>query len=147
LGLSEREVFALRIGGVLHDVGKIGIPKEILNKPGKLDDKEWEEMRRHPVIGYEICKPLESTRGLALDVVRHHHEKLDGSSYPDGLRGDEISMAARIMCVVDIYDALVKDRPYRPAMPEERALEILDEEVGAGKLDRVVVEELKDLVE
>jgi putative two-component system response regulator len=146
LQLSEKEVFALRLGGILHDVGKIGISEEILNKPGKLEDHEWEVMKNHPEIGYRICLPLKSTLGLALDVVRHHHEKLDGSSYPDGLKGDEISLAARIMCVVDIYDALITERPYRNAMPKKQALGILLEEVQAGKLDRRVVNELEDLV-
>jgi len=146
LGLSEQEIFALRIGGILHDVGKIGISEEILNKPGRLDEREWEVMRSHPEIGYRICLPLKATLGLALDVVRHHHEKLDGSSYPDGLNGGEISMAARIMCVVDIYDALVTERPYRAEMPKQRALAILNEEAAAGKLDRAVVAELADLV-
>jgi putative two-component system response regulator len=146
LQMSDKETFALRLGGILHDVGKIGIAEEILNKPGKLEDHEWEAMRAHPEIGYQICLPLKATLGIALDVIRHHHEKLDGSSYPDGLKGEEISLAARIMCVVDIYDALVTERPYRKAMPKEKAITILQEEVSQGKLDRVVVNELKDLV-
>ena len=146
LGFSDKEIFALRLGGILHDVGKIGIAKEILNKPGKLEPDEWKEMKSHPEIGYQICLPMKSNLGLALDVIRHHHEKLDGSSYPDGLKGDEISLAARIMCVVDIYDALIKDRPYRPAMPKAKAIEILQEEVKAGKLDKRVVDELIDHV-
>jgi putative two-component system response regulator len=146
LSLSEQQILALRIGGILHDVGKIGISEEILNKPGKLDDREWEIMRSHPEIGYRICLPLKSTLGLALDVVRHHHEKLDGSSYPDGLAGGDISMTARIMCVVDIYDALVTKRPYRDGMPKAKALEILREEVRAGKLDPGIVADLEDLV-
>jgi putative two-component system response regulator len=131
------------MGGILHDVGKIGIAEEILNKPGKFEPHEWEIMKSHPEIGYRICLPLKSTLGIALDVVRHHHEKLDGSSYPDGLKGDEISLAARIMCVVDIYDALVTIRPYRKkAMSKEEAIGILQEEVEAGKLDKRVVDEL-----
>ena len=143
LGLSDKEIFALRMGGILHDVGKIGIAEEILNKPGKFEPHEWEIMKSHPEIGYRICLPLKSTLGIALDVVRHHHEKLDGSSYPDGLKGDEISLAARIMCVVDIYDALVTIRPYRKkAMSKEEAIGILQEEVEAGKLDKRVVDEL-----
>ncbi len=146
LSLGEKEIFALRLGGILHDVGKIGIAEEILNKPGKLEPHEWEEMKSHPEIGYRICLPLKSTIGIALDVVRHHHEKLDGSSYPDGLKGDEISLAARIMCVVDIYDALVTNRPYRKAMSKEEAIGILREEVDQQKLDRKVVDELVDLV-
>jgi putative two-component system response regulator len=146
LRLSEKEIFALRLGGILHDVGKIGIAEEILNKPGKLDAHEWEVMKSHPEIGYRICLPLKSTLGIALDVIRHHHEKLDGSSYPDGLKGDEVSLAARIMCVVDIYDALVTERPYRMAMSKEEAIGILQEEVEQQKLDSRVVNELVDLV-
>jgi putative two-component system response regulator len=146
LQMSEKEIFALRLGGILHDVGKIGISEEILNKPGKLEAHEWEVMKSHPEIGYRICLPLKSTLGLALDVIRHHHEKLDGSSYPDGLKGEEISLAARIMCVVDIYDALITDRPYRKGTHKEKAVEILRDEVDQGKLDRRVVDELEDLV-
>ena len=146
LSLGEQEVSALRIGGILHDVGKIGITEDILNKPGKLDEREWAIMRSHPEIGYGICLPLKATLGLALDVVRHHHEKLDGSSYPDGLKGEEISMASRILCVVDIYDALVTRRPYRIEMPKAKALEILNLETAGGKLDGRVVAELVDLV-
>jgi putative two-component system response regulator len=146
LRLSGKKIFALRLGGILHDVGKIGITEEILNKPGKLEPHEWEIMKSHPEIGYRICLPLKSTLGIALDVIRHHHEKLDGSAYPDGLKGDEVSLAARIMCVVDIYDALVTERPYRKAMSKEEAIGILREEVQAGKLDKRVVDELIDLV-
>ena len=146
LRLSDKEIFALRLGGILHDVGKIGIAEEILNKPGKLEPHEWEVMKSHPEIGYRICLPLKSNLGIALDVIRHHHEKLDGSSYPDALKGDEISLAARIMCVVDIYDALVTERPYRKAMSMEKAIGILQEEVGQQKLDSRVVNELIDLV-
>jgi putative two-component system response regulator len=146
LRLNEKEIDALRLGGILHDVGKIGIAEEILNKPGKLEAHEWEVMKDHPEIGYRICLPLKSNLGIALDVIRHHHEKLDGSSYPDGLKGDEVSLAARIMCVVDIFDALVTERPYRGAMPKEKAIGILREEVEQHKLDKRVVDELEDLV-
>jgi putative two-component system response regulator len=146
LRLSDKEIFSLRLGGILHDVGKIGIAEEILNKPGKLEPHEWEIMKRHPEIGYQICLPLKSTLGIALDVIRHHHEKLDGSSYPDGLKGDEVSLAARIMCVVDIYDALVTERPYRRALSKDEAIEILKGEVAQQKLDGRVVNELIDLV-
>jgi len=142
LGLSPEDVNCLRIGGILHDIGKIGVPESILNKPGPLTDEEWQQMKRHPEIGYRICESLSKTLGQALEVIRHHHEKLDGSSYPDGLRGDEVSLASRIMGVVDIYDALITDRPYRPAMSDQRAFAILREEASAGKLDGRVVEAL-----
>ena len=99
-------------------------------------------MRSHPEVGYQICLPLEKTLGAALEVIRHHHEKLDGSGYPDGLKGDDISTVARIMAVADIYDALVTDRAYRKGMPKTLAFKILRKEVAEGKLDQHVVEEL-----
>lgn len=140
MGLSPKEIEALRYGGMLHDIGKIGVPEDVLNKPGPLDDREWEKMRAHPDIGYKICSPLKKNLGLALDVIRHHHEKLDGTGYPDGLKGDEVSEVARVMAVADIYDALITDRPYRKAMPRDAALDILQKEAAEGKLDIQVVE-------
>jgi putative two-component system response regulator len=145
LGLSEGNLSALRLGGILHDVGKIGVPEAILNKQGPLEEKEWELMRTHTELGYKICLPLVETIGPALDVIRHHHEKLDGSSYPDHLKGDAISILARIMSVVDVYDALVSDRPYRKAMSREKAFAILHEEVQAGKIDGNVVAALEQI--
>jgi putative two-component system response regulator len=146
LGLNEEDLSALRLGGILHDVGKIGVPEAILNKDGKLDEAEWKLMRAHTELGYRICLPLVQSIGPALDVIRHHHEKLDGSSYPDGLKGAEISTIARVMSVVDIYDALVSDRPYRKAMPREKAFAILRQEAEAGKIDGKVVATLEDLI-
>lgn len=113
LNLSQDEIEALRFASILHDIGKIGIPDAILNKPGPLDEHEWELMKTHSDVGYRICLPIMHTFGKALDGIRHHHEKLDGGGYPDGLKGEQISLVARIMAVVDIYDALVSDRPYR----------------------------------
>jgi putative two-component system response regulator len=146
MGLPIEELEALRLGGILHDVGKIGVPEEILNKPGPLDEDEWVQMRAHTELGYSICLPLIKTLGKALDIVRHHHEKLDGSSYPDHLSDNEISVGARIMSVVDIYDALITDRPYRKAVSINKALEILMHEAEEGKLDQRVVSILKELV-
>jgi putative two-component system response regulator len=146
MGLSERELEALRYGGILHDIGKIGIPGQILNKPGPLNSEEWEVMKNHPVAGYDICLPLKKNLGSALEVIRHHHEKLDGSGYPDGLKNEEISTAARIMAVVDIYDALVTDRPYRKGMPLEKAVEILRHDANNQKLDPAVVNYLIEVV-
>ena len=146
MGLSEEEMEALRYGGILHDIGKIGIPGSILNKPGPLSPEEWEVMKNHPVAGYNICLPLKKNLGYALEVIRHHHEKLDGSGYPDGIKDEEISTAARIMAVVDIYDALVTDRPYRKGMPLDKAIEILNEEANDKKLDPVVVNYLIEIV-
>jgi len=142
LGMTGRELEALRVGGALHDIGKIAVPGAILNKPGPLDPDEWEIMKIHPDEGCKICLPLMKNLDPALEVIRHHHEKLDGSGYPDGLKGDDISMAARIMGVVDIYDALITDRSYRKGMSKEKAFKILREEAEGGKLDKEVVEVL-----
>jgi putative two-component system response regulator len=146
MALSEAELEALRLGGVLHDIGKIGVPTSILNKSGSLDPGEWDLVKKHPDAGYRICLPLQSNLGLALEVIQHHHEKLDGSGYPDGLRGNEVTKVARIMAVVDIYDALVTDRPYREGMGKENALQILREEAEKGKLDADVVKHLIEMV-
>jgi putative two-component system response regulator len=146
LDLPEGDIQALRLGGILHDIGKIGVSQTTLNKTGPLDDNDWEVIRAHPDIGYRICLPLAHSIGKALDIIRHHHEKLDGSSYPDGLAGNDISLVARIMAVADIYDALTTDRPYRKAMTAEKALAILDEDVSSGKLDAAVVTEMHALV-
>ena len=146
LGLGEGDLSALRLGGILHDVGKIGVPENVLNKRGALDDEEWKLMRAHTELGYRICLPLVQSIGPALDVIRHHHEKLDGSSYPDGLKGEEISTIARVMSVVDVYDALVSDRPYRKAMPREKAFAIMRQEAEAGKIDGKVVAALEELI-
>ena len=139
MGLTESDMEALRFGGILHDIGKITIPEYILNKPGPLNPEEAEVMKSHPVAGYNICLPLKKNLGAALEVIRHHHEKLDGSGYPDGIKDEEISTAARIMAVVDIYDALVTDRPYRKGMPLEKAVEILKQDADNKKLDPAVV--------
>jgi len=146
MGLSAREIEALRFGGALHDIGKVGVPVNILNKPGPLNADEFEIMKAHADIGYKICLPLKKNLGLALDIIRHHHEKLDGSGYPDGLKGEEIPMVARIMAVVDIYDALITDRPYRKGMSRKKAFRILIEETGEGKLDKKVVELLTETI-
>ena len=146
MGLDDTDLQALRLGGILHDVGKIGVPEVVLNKPGPLDEEEWKLMKSHAELGYKICLPLMESIGPALDVIRHHHEKLDGSSYPDGLQGSGISRMARIMAVVDCYDAMVTDRPYRAGMGKDKALAILREEVARGRLDGEVLDTLEKLV-
>jgi putative two-component system response regulator len=146
MGLGEKELEALRIGGILHDIGKIGVPEGILNKPGPLDGPEWEVMKQHCDIGHRICNPLGKTLGLALEVIRYHHEKLDGSGYPDGLPAERIPLVVRIMAVADIYDALITKRPYRPALSRKEAFDILKNESGAGKLDAGVVEVMTQMV-
>jgi putative two-component system response regulator len=138
LGFGEEDLQELRIASWLHDIGKIGVPESILLKPGPLDAKETRIMREHPVMGENMCKPLKSLRRI-LPVIRHHHEKMDGSGYPDGLRGEDIPLKARILEVADIYDALTTHRPYRGALPPEEALQILFSEAESGWLDASVV--------
>ena len=146
MACTSEQLRALRLGGVLHDIGKLGTPDHILNKPGKLDPSEWDVIKMHPAIGYQICLPLKENLGQALDIVRQHHEKLDGSGYPDGLSEEEICLEARIMAVVDIYDALVTDRAYRKGMDKAKAISILRADVGAGKLDSDVLEHFVEIV-
>jgi putative nucleotidyltransferase with HDIG domain len=109
-------------GFLLHDIGKIGIPDGILTKPGPLSPAEWDRMRTHPLVGAHILSSIRFLRE-AVEVIRHHHERFDGSGYPDGLAGEEIPLAARIFAVVDAFDAMTSDRPYRRAMPPEEAIE------------------------
>lgn len=130
VNLPEAEVERIKIGALLHDVGKIGIPESVLKKPGKLTDEEWEIMKQHPTIGAEkVLAPNEALRDL-IPIVKYHHERLDGKGYPEQLKGNQIPLAARIVSVADAYHALVSDRPYRKGMPIEKACAILKE--GAG---------------
>jgi hypothetical protein len=124
LGLDDDDLDTLRDASRLHDLGKIGIPDEILKKEGRLTDEEWIIMRRHPEIGESIIKPVRSLNHLC-DLIRHHHEKLDGSGYPDGLKGEEISPLVRILSVADVYDALTTERPYRHKKTKQEAISIL----------------------
>lgn len=136
-GLEGTELEAVAYGALLHDVGKIGVPEAILTKPGPLDADEWELMRRHPEIGERICLPLASA-GVFSPIVRHHHERWDGRGYPDGLRGEAIPLGARIVGLVDAFDAMTHDRPYRRAMPRALAVSELWREAG-GQFDRALV--------
>ncbi len=135
--LDSASLLSLYMGGYLHDVGKVGIPDSVLFKPGKLTGEEWEIMRAHPVRGEEICRPLKSLRGV-LPLIRHHHERWDGTGYPDGLRGSQIPLLARVVQVVDIYDALTNPRPYKQAYSSARALEVLQEETDRGWRDKEI---------
>jgi len=131
LGVPDELKVALRRAGIVHDVGKVAVPDHILLKPGPLDPEEWKIMKQHPLIGERICSPLKSFRHV-LPIIRQHHEKLDGSGYPDGLKGEEITLTAQIIQTVDIYDALTTDRPYRKALSPKEAFAIIYSEVKKG---------------
>ena len=146
IGLDDEQITALRRGGYLHDLGKIGIPDEVLLKPGKLTGEEWAVMKRHVEIGVEICSPLRSLQPV-LPLIRHHHERFDGSGYPDGLAGDEIPLLARVFQVVDIYDALTVDRCYRPAMTVDEAVAVVKEETHKGFWDQNIVSEFLTMLD
>ncbi|MEK6679564.1 MAG: HD domain-containing phosphohydrolase [Nitrospirota bacterium] len=139
IGLSENEQNALKNGGILHDIGKIAIDEAILNKPGKLTPEEFEKMKLHPVKGAEICSNLKTLTD-AIPIIRSHHEKCDGSGYPDGLKKDEIPVIARIMAIVDVYDAIITDRPYRKGLPLDTAENILQTEAQKGWWDPDLVD-------
>lgn len=134
LGLPEEELTALRRAGIVHDIGKVAVPDAILLKPGPLNAEEFRIMKEHPVVGERICAPLKSFR-LVLPIIRHHHEKMNGTGYPDGLRGGDIPFTARILTIVDVYDALTTQRPYRAALSVAEALRIMEDEVNKGWWD------------
>jgi putative two-component system response regulator len=141
MGLGNEEQLALRRGGFLHDLGKIAISDEILQKQGLLSPDEWRVMRQHPLVGENICKPLHSLR-LVLPIIRHHHEHWDGSGYPDRLAGGAIPLLARVLQVVDVYDALRTERPYKPAHSHQQARETMRAEAESGLWDGAIVGEL-----
>jgi putative two-component system response regulator len=145
LGLPADQLKALHRGGILHDLGKIAVPESILLKPGPLTDAERAVMREHPAIGERICRPLKSLR-LVLPIIRHHHERWDGSGYPDGLAGETIPLTARTLQVVDIYDAFTTERPYKPAYSQEKACALMCEETAKGWWDPRIIETFIALV-
>ncbi len=145
LGLSQEEIRALQRAGVVHDVGKVAVPDAILLKPGPLTAEEWVIMRKHPVVGEHICAPLKSFR-LVLPIIRHHHERRDGTGYPDGLKGDQIPITARVLQIVDVYDALTTERPYKRAWPPAKALETMAEDVKKGWWDPDVFAAFRQMI-
>lgn len=144
--LDEDEIVALRRGGYLHDLGKIAVPDEILKKGANLTPEEWLVMKRHPITGENICRPLKSLR-LVLPIIRNHHEHFNGSGYPDALRGHEIPLLARILQVVDVYDALRTARPYKPALTHEMAAVTMRDEAAAGLWDQELVLEFFNMLD
>jgi putative two-component system response regulator len=138
LGVDEPTLKALWLGGFLHDLGKVAVPDRILLKPGPLDRDERHIIQTHPVVGAEMVQSMQTLAGVR-PIIRHHHERFDGSGYPDGLQGQAIPLGARITAVVDVYDALHTVRPYKPALSHEHAVELLLRETGAGAWDPQIV--------
>jgi putative two-component system response regulator len=134
LGLGIDDLSALHRGGYLHDIGKVGVPDSVLLKPAPLTAEESALMRRHPEIGDSLCAPLQSLRSVR-PIILGHHERLDGSGYPNGLRGDEVPLLAQIVGIVDVYDALTSRRPYRDALSHDEAVEFMMEETHAGRFN------------
>ena len=140
MGLPSDDIVALRRAGVVHDVGKVVVPDAVLLKPGPLSPEERNVIKQHAEAGEHICSPLKSFRAV-LPIIRHHHERWDGSGYPNGLSGDEIPLLARVLQIADVYDALTTNRPYRGALTQPEAWEVLREEVKRGSWDGNIVRE------
>ncbi|BAY27796.1 response regulator receiver modulated metal dependent phosphohydrolase [Calothrix sp. NIES-2100] len=145
LCLSRNQIRDLMWGGYLHDIGKVGIPDAVLLKKGKLTEEEWEIMRQHVSIGEKICQPLRSMRGV-IPIIRHHHERWDGSGYPDGLKGNDIPYIAQVFQIIDIYDALTSERPYKRSFTPEEALNIMLEETNTGWRNPELVQQFVDFI-
>jgi len=145
LGLPEEQITALRRAGIVHDIGKVAVPDSILLKPGPLTSEERKIMQEHPVVGERICAPLKSFR-LLLPIIRHHHERRDGSGYPDGLQGEEIPLGARVLQIVDVYDALTTERPYKRALTRTEALDTMRVEVQKSWWDAEIFTEWRNVL-
>ena len=145
LGLPEDRSEEMLVAGLLHDIGKIGVPEDLLNKAGPLTEEEFLAVMAHPILGEEICRPLRSARS-ALPVIRHHHERYDGSGYPDHLTGDEIPLGARILGVADAYDALTSARSYRRSLECQEAVDLLRRETERGRWDPEIFDALVEVV-
>jgi putative two-component system response regulator len=146
LGLDSNLLKALYRGGILHDIGKLCIPDAILLNPSALSDKEWELMRKHTLIGEHICQPLRNFK-LVLPIIRNHHERWDGGGYPDGLKGADIPVTARILQTVDVFDALCSQRPYKPPFPMNKVFDQMFVEANMGWRDQELIYEFIHMVE
>jgi len=144
LGLHKTQLLSLHRGGYLHDIGKVCVPDAILFKKGPLTEEEWVVMRSHTFRGEEICRPM-NTLAPVLPIIRSHHERWDGSGYPDGLKGEQIPLLARILQVADVYDALTTARPYKPALSPDEASQIMEEETRRGWRDAELVSLFKEV--
>ncbi len=145
LDLNEEELRALSQGALLHDLGKIGIPDDILKKPGGLDDDEFEIIKQHPMLTSDILDSLEASDHFA-NIARSHHERWDGAGYPDGLYGEDIPLLARIVAIADAWDAMTTNRVYRDAMSENIALDIFEREKDSGQWDPYLVDKFIKLI-
>jgi len=145
IGLPAEQLVALRRSGLVHDIGKVAVPDAVLLKPGRLDEEEMRLMRQHPIVGEDICRPLRSFR-LVLPIIRHHHEKMNGTGYPDGLKGGKIPLTARVLTVIDVFDALTTERPYKRALTTGEALGVMEEEVAKGWWDPDVFEAFRGML-
>jgi putative two-component system response regulator len=145
IGQSDAFCEQLRIAGLLHDIGKIGVPERLLNKPGKLTDEEFKTVMSHPERGELICRPL---RALAkvLPFIKHHHERYDGKGYPSGLRGETIPLGARVLAIADAYDTLTSDRSYRKRMTTQATLDLLEQEALGGKWEPRALAALRGVI-
>jgi putative nucleotidyltransferase with HDIG domain len=137
LGIKNSDLLHIRRGALLHDIGKMGVPDNILLKEGKLTEKEWELMRQHPQFAYEMLQPINYLRE-SLDIPYCHHEKWDGTGYPRGLKEEQIPLAARIFAIVDVWDAITSERPYRKGWTKQKALKYLREQSGKHFEPRIV---------
>jgi HD-GYP domain-containing protein (c-di-GMP phosphodiesterase class II) len=144
MDFDEDTLHQIHLGSLLHDIGNLGIPDSILLKPTGLTSWEFDEMKLHGIIGQTICRPIKEL-APALPLIRSHHEKLDGSGYPDALEGDAILPAVRVLSVTDVYDTLRCERAYRDAFTHEKAIEILHQEAERGWWDARIVDRLADL--
>jgi len=145
LGLDQEELRSLSQGALLHDLGKIGIPDDILKKPGGLDDSEFEIIKKHPMLTSDILDSLETSDHFAA-IARSHHERWDGTGYPDGLNGENIPLLARIVAIADAWDAMTSDRVYRPAMSDNIALAIFEREKDSGQWDPYLADKFITLI-